>query len=58
MTPNQSRPEKRIISFVFMRKHLFVYINYIKNLQEDFKTRFKDLLNMENPGLFLHLMLQ
>ena len=29
--------------------NLFIHINHIKNLQEDFKARFGDLLNMEIP---------
>ena len=35
--------------------NLFIYMNHIKNLQEDFKTWFKDLLNMEIPEWIIFL---
>ena len=38
-----------IYKFAFIDNVLFIYINHIKNLQEDFKVWFKDLLNIEIP---------
>ena len=39
----------KLIDIWFTWVNLFIYINRHKNLQEDFKARFKDLLNMEIP---------
>ena len=40
---------------VFLDNNLFIYKNHIWNLQEDFKVRFKDLLNREIPELVISL---
>ena len=32
-----------------LENNLFIYINSVKNLQEDFKVWFNDLLNIEIP---------
>ena len=39
-----------------MDKNLFIYINHIRKLQEDFKAWFKDLLNMEIPEWIISLL--